>query len=124
MGGELNVLLLDDEMSIHILVKDYLKDVYNVYSAYNIAEAKDLLHTYGNNFFQIYLVDMHLESEFDGIEFAYEYLEDCKTIIISGYMTDVIRDKLVNMGIFAVFSKPFNLTELFITMNSVIRCGK
>ena len=118
----LNVFVLDDEEAIHPLLTDYFDDIYHIYSAYSYAGAIKLLESKPYGFFKIFIVDIILQGKKTGLDFAEEYLDPCKTIVLSGFMDKNITDNLVEMGIFAAFDKPIDFGRLFILMNSITRC--
>jgi len=118
-----NILLLDDEPSIHDILKQYFEGVYIIYSAYNYNEAEKLLESKPEGFFKLYICDINLTGTHTGLDFIEDHLEKCKSIVISGYLEKVVIDMLVEMGVFAAFKKPLmDLGTLFISMNSIIRC--
>ncbi len=122
--NNLNVLLLDDEPSIHEILKDYLYGVYDIYSAYSYDEAVGLLKEKGINFFKIFVCDLYLGNGRSGFDFIQNYLEGCKTIVISGLLEREVINDLIKKGVFTAHSKPIKLGNVFISMNSIIRCEK
>ena len=125
MPNDLNVLLLDDIETLHDITKSYLKDVYEIYSAYTYDEAVELIKTKGINFFHIFICDLYLQDkEKSGLSFILKYLEGCKVIVVSGFLTKEIIDILIDHGVYAALRKPVHIDSLFVSMNSIIRCNK
>ena len=120
--NNLNVLLLDDEQSIHNYIIRYLKNLYIVYSAKTYEEAENLIKEKGVNFFKVFICDLYLAEERSGLEFILENLDGCKAIVTSGYLSPEIMDELIDNGIFAAMQKPINMDTLLLSMNSIIRC--
>jgi len=122
--NNLNVLLLDDEVGIHDIIKNYLDGLYTVHSAYTYDEAVNLLNEKGEDFFKIFICDLYLKEERSGLEFIVKHLDGCKTIVISGYLIPAIMDELMDNSVFAALQKPIDMDSLLISMNSIIRCEK
>jgi len=120
--NNLNVLLLDDEQTIHDYVTHYLKDLYVVYSAKTYEEAEKLIKEKGVDFFKVFICDLYLAEERSGLEFILENLDGCKTIVTSGYLAPEVMDELIDNGIFAAMQKPIDMDTLLLSMNSIIRC--
>ena len=120
--NNLNVLLLDDEKAIHDLFKSYFKGIYEIYSAHTYNEAINLFESRPRGFFKLFIIDISLPGHKNGLDFIEEYLDSCKVIVLSGYLESYITDILIEMEIFAAFKKPVDMGELFISMNSIIRC--
>jgi DNA-binding NtrC family response regulator len=118
------VLLLDDEPEIHHLFKRYFEGIYNITSAYSYDDAETIVNNFGYDKFCIYIVDIILKGEKSGLDFIEDYLDPCRTIVVSGYINRSVAEDLVSIGIFSSFKKPVDMASLFISMNSILRCEK
>jgi len=122
---ELNVLLLDDDLCQHNIFQRYFDGIYNIHPTSSYEEAENIIKKFGHDFFVVFIIDLLLEdSIYTGMDFIEQYLNPCKVIISSGYLNREILQKLIDIGVFACFSKPYDLTNIFISMNSIIRCEK
>ena len=123
MSNTFNVLLLDDENMIHTLIKNYTNLFYKIYSAYTYDQAEKMINDKGVDFFNIFLCDLLLDSEKNGLTLIDKYCEVCKTIVISGYLSKEIINELMVRGVFGAHQKPIKMGNLLISMNSIIRCN-
>jgi len=120
--NNLNVLILDDDRLQQNLISRYLGDVYKLFPCYSYNQAELLLEENPEGFFKAFLIDLFLGEGKTGLEFIEGYLNPCKTIAISGYLTGEVVKQLINLGVFAAHQKPVELYSLFISLNSIIRC--
>lgn len=121
------ILVMDDEDIIRAVVGDILTA-----SGYGVAFAKDgteMLDLYmqsknNGNTFDAVIMDLTIPGGMGGKEAIGRLLEadpQAKAIVSSGYSTDPVMANFSDYGFSAAVSKPFQIEELYQTLNDVIK---
>jgi len=109
-----NILVIDDEKSIRILLKNYLQKDYEVTAKENGEEGMAWLQE--GNIPDLIVVDIQMP-RMDGYEFiknirASGYFKDIPLIMLSGIESSSDKVKALKMGANDYVIKPFNPEEL------------
>jgi two-component system response regulator AtoC len=120
------ILIVDDDIAIVESLRFALKDVYDLYIAYNSADAWEL---YNNNDIAVTILDLKIGSD-DGME-MYRRISEINShavvIIITAFGTIKSTIEAIKSGIFYYLVKPIDLKELElliskgVEMNSLYR---
>ena len=120
------ILVMDDEEIIRAVVGDILTaSGYGVAFAKDGAEMLDLYMQSKNNgsTFDAVIMDLTIPGGMGGKEAIGRLLEadpQAKAIVSSGYSTDPVMANFSDYGFSAAVSKPFQIEELYQTLNDVI----
>jgi two-component system, sensor histidine kinase and response regulator len=116
-NSKINVLIIDDEVPTLTSFKAHFRSFYNVFTANNTVEAKEILE---KNEIHVVLCDYNMPNK-DGILFFSELLlthPDITRILITAYDTLDIAIEGINIGsIYRYVHKPWDLNDLKITID-------
>ena len=115
-----NILLIEDDKSICIMVKDYLiKEGFSVSAAYDGSEA---VSAYFRDSFHLVILDLMIP-KMDGMEVLRLIREKSTVPILIMSARDGDTDKAVGLGLGAddYITKPFSLVELTARVKALIR---
>ncbi len=120
----MKVLVVDDEESYRDSLVWLIKgEGLEVESAISGLEAIEL----GKNFLpDVLVVDWMLGDRIDGLRVAAEISEVCpnlKTIVISGYPSTELRERVERAGVWAFLEKPFTLEDIRELLHSACESG-
>lgn len=122
------ILIVDDEESIRVLLKDILEDEgFRVLSAAHSEEAEYLLNKAGKDV-QLCVLDIWLEnSEKDGIELLETIKKnnpDLPVLMISGHGNVETAVQAIKKGAYDFIEKPFKTDRLLLTLNRAIEAAE
>ena len=119
----LSMLAIDDEISIHLILEHYFKNVFTVVTKGNGKEALEWMQE--GNIPDIIVADVNMH-EMDGFTFIYKvrasgYLKTIPLVMLSG--TDSTENKIrcLESGADDFMVKPFNPRELQARLNGILR---
>jgi len=120
----MKVLVVDDEESYRDSLVWLIKgEGLEVESAISGLEAIEL----GKSFLpDVLVVDWMLGDRIDGLRVAAEISEVCpnlKTIVISGYPSTELRERVERAGVWAFLEKPFTLDDIRELLHSACESG-
>lgn len=122
--GKANILVVEDEENLHEALKLNLEmEGYEVTSAYDGAEA---LQKIGNEYFDLIIMDIMLP-EIDGISVTESVRvsnNDVPILMLSARNSGADRVLGLKKGADDYLSKPFNLEELLLRVDKLIRKNK
>jgi DNA-binding NtrC family response regulator len=130
----IKIFILEDEISMCDIYKEFFKTFENTYEVVTfttIEEADKRIKETGIDYWDCFISDLNVpynrkieNTTFNTFDFIEQYLEPCKTIVVSGYSSPEIKDHLRHLGVVSLFSKPIDLQLLLITINSIAKCCK
>lgn len=127
------ILLIEDDIAYHKVIGDELEDEgYNVEIAETKQEAREKLK---ESDFDLLIVDIRLPSGFEGLELAEDLRkqekEDGKApdesihMIFSTVLNhEIVRERADKIDYDAFLVKPYNLSELVLTVKRILEEGK
>jgi DNA-binding NtrC family response regulator len=132
--GNKKVLILEDMTELCNIYTQFLETYerkYDVYCFNDIYSAKKAIDEKGVDYWDCFIVDLCVPdktkgltkvNKFEGFDIIESHLIPCKTIVVSGYSSPDIKEKLNKLGIVALYTKPIDLQILLITLNSIADC--
>lgn len=106
-----NILIVDDEILSAMNLKISLNSSgYNKVEIANIDES--LKNVFDEKHYDLALMDINLNLEFDGIDLIKDSCFKGEVIFISGYNKRLFEVKLSNVNYIGFFEKPLNLNDL------------
>ncbi len=117
-----NILVIDDELSIRMLLENYLSKKYEVVTKVDGQEGIKYLEQ--GNMPDLIVVDIQMPN-LDGYEFlkqlkASGFFKNIPVIMLSGIESSQERVKFLKMGADDYIVKPFNPEELSIRIDNLI----
>ena len=126
------IFILEDDIDICNIYINFFKtnNICQVNIYHNIEEAVNAIKDNGIDYWNCFLCDLKVplnaeEKEivnFNTFDFIEKYLEPCKTVVVSGYMSPEIKEEMTLLGVVALHTKPIDLNLLLITLNSIVDC--
>jgi len=117
MNKKSRILIVEDNADMHLLLSNIIQDAgYDTSSVYN---SFDELKIYEQTHPEIIILDMRLPGK-DGLEIIREVKQqnaDVKIILITAYGDYNTEKKIMDMGAYAYFTKPFSNRELLNTID-------
>lgn len=113
------IVCVDDQMGIRSLLKEILRDDYNVKVAGSGKEALSVLKYFNPH---IVMLDMYL-GDMQGIEVLHQIRKlniDTKVIIMSGLMEKEIKAQLDILKPEYILKKPFDIFNLKLKLNNMM----
>jgi excisionase family DNA binding protein len=107
-----SLLVVDDESSIRLLLSKTMQSICPVYQAETGYEALHLLTKHPN--IRVVLLDLRMPGQ-HGLDTFNEIISTCpdvKVAIVSGFLTEEVRQAVEGEGFGKVFPKPFNADEV------------
>ncbi len=125
LTGEGRVLVMDDEESIRLVLREMLQ--YLGYDVQCAAEGKEALERYQEAFharqpFNAVILDLTVQGGLGGkdtIQQLRQFDPHVKAIVASGYCNDPVLSRYSTFGFHGVVAKPFRLTELSEVLNQI-----
>ncbi len=125
LTGEGRVLVMDDEESIRLVLREMLQ--YLGYDVQCAAEGKEALERYQEAFhaqkpFHAVILDLTVQGGLGGkdtIQQLRQFDPHVKAIVASGYCNDPVLSRYSTFGFQGVVAKPFRLTELSEVLNQI-----
>ncbi|MEA3289375.1 MAG: response regulator [Campylobacterota bacterium] len=107
----MNLLLVDDDQLLRSQISFSISSLFEeVFEAANKNDAIDLIK---NKHIDIALVDLSLDTEFDGVEISKESLANgIKTIIFTANQSQDIVKEFIKDGVFDYINKPVEIPSL------------
>jgi PAS domain S-box-containing protein len=126
MTGGGRVLVMDDEESIRLLVREMLRHLG--YEVQCVAEGKEALERYQEAYhshqpFNAVILDLTVPGGLGGkdtIEQLRQFDPQVKAIVSSGYSNDPVLSRYSTFGFHGVVAKPFRLAELSQVLHQII----
>ncbi|MBN1522532.1 MAG: response regulator [Candidatus Aureabacteria bacterium] len=118
---KMKLMIVDDEIIIQKLFRDFLQDEYDIVTATNGEEAMTSLETTPVD---VVFCDIHMP-RMDGIEVLKKVKEKYQAlpVIMMDSFPEITSKKLEDMGAFAFIHKPFYLREIKDVLKEVIDSG-
>lgn len=118
-----NILIIDDELSIRMLLENYLGKTYHVVTKANGMEGMKYLED--GNIPDLIVADIQMPG-LDGYEMlkqvrASGFFKNIPMIMLSGIESSQERIKCLKMGADDYIVKPFNPEELLLRINNLIK---
>jgi len=117
MNEDRTILIIEDNADMHLLLSNIFRDAgYKTYSVYN---GFDALRIFNKTHPEFIILDMRLpgKSGLDIIREIKQYSKDVKIILITAYGDHRTEMKIMDMGSYAYFTKPFSNCDLLNTIN-------
>jgi len=114
-----HILVIDDELGMIDIISAVLKD--NGYSVTGHQDSEAALKAIRENSFDIVITDLKMPKR-DGIQITQEVKKispETEVIIITGYASLGSAIEALKSGVFDYIFKPFNLSEIVMTVNKV-----
>lgn len=118
--GFKNILVVDDDISVLEIIKDFLGNSYQIYTASMGFEALRILHDYSIDLLTIDL----MMPEMTGIDLLKEirkFNEKIPYIFISGYLPPELMDHELVHNAAGYLPKPFPFQDLRVLVDKVIK---
>ncbi len=113
-----NVLLVEDDPALRMVMREVLKDEFEIDEADNGADGIDKgLHSEAD----LIILDYHLPKK-DGLEVIAAIREqnpDIPVIVLTGYLNPESKERFSDLGANKIFPKPFNYRTLIETVKDL-----
>ena len=108
---EFRILVVDDEKNVCTLLKETLKEKYQVDTCYNV---NDALYTIESFNYDLVITDLKLEdaSGIDVLKYAKQKDKFTEVIIITGYGSIETASEAINLGVSSYLNKPLKISDL------------
>jgi two-component system response regulator (stage 0 sporulation protein F) len=117
MNEDRTILIVEDNADMHLLLSNIFRDAgYKTSSVYN---GYDALRIYNKTHPEFIVLDLRLPGK-NGLEIIREIRQnnkDVKIILITAYGDHRTEKKIMDMGAYAYFTKPFSNCDLLNTIN-------
>ncbi|MEA3353544.1 MAG: response regulator [Campylobacterota bacterium] len=112
----MNLLLVDDDDLLRSQISFSISSLFDdIYEASNKEDAFELIK---NKHIDIALVDLSLDTEFDGVDISKETLANSiKTIIFTANQSQEIVKEFIKDGVFDYINKPIEIPSLINALN-------
>ncbi len=117
MNEDRTILIIEDNADMHLLLSNIFRDAgYKTCSVYN---GLDALRIFNKTHPEFIVLDMRLPGKngLDIIREIKQYSKDVKIILITVYGDYRTEKKIMDMGAYAYFTKPFSNGDLLNTIN-------
>jgi DNA-binding NtrC family response regulator len=116
---EFSILVIDDEESLSEMFCEYLSSEYTVRGVGSVEEALDVI---ARGEFNVIVSDINLPgaSGFELCRFVRQFSDDVPVILMSARSDKQYVDEAYKAGAFEFLSKPFDFSELSITVERAL----
>lgn len=118
-ASEFRILVVDDEENVCTMLKETLKDKYQVDTCYNV---NDALYNIESTDYDLVITDLKLEdaSGIDVLKYAKKKDKFTEVIIITGYGSIETASEAINLGVISYLNKPLKINDLYIQVERAV----
>ncbi|HON56005.1 MAG TPA: response regulator, partial [bacterium] len=110
----INVLIVEDDIYLSELIKNYLKK--NKCTVTIVDRAEEAIQLISENYYDLFIIDLQLAGVVDGMKLLqyikFELKLDSQVIMVSGNLTIKSAIECIRLGAYDLFEKPFALSKL------------